>query len=187
MPDHWVINAVCGFWEYINQVTTIFADVTNDKAIVLSDELVSKMRTVPLFLERTWPTASLDSTGDPHVLNGLMALCDGGYHHTLVLVSNSCLHTHSHTLVVVARCCLLSKVGLGGFTYFGDCVLLVHQLHHLAQKRTVLMLEGLLFLLSFDIVYEIFDGSLWSQDTCQRETRGGGIYIYICIHTYVWN
>jgi hypothetical protein len=71
----------------IKYPTTIFAGATNDKTIVRSDKLVSKMRVDPLFLERTWPTAALDSTGDPHVLNDYMSLCDGGYHNYLETMS----------------------------------------------------------------------------------------------------
>ena len=79
--------ASLGEGDWIKSSTTIFAGATNDKTIVRSDELVSKMRTDPLFLDRTWPTAALDSTGAPYVLHGCMALCDGGYHNWLETMS----------------------------------------------------------------------------------------------------
>ncbi len=65
---------------WIKYAITNFADSTNDKTIVHSDKVVSKMSADPLFLERTWPTVTLDITGAPHVLNDCMSLCDGGYH-----------------------------------------------------------------------------------------------------------
>jgi hypothetical protein len=82
-----VVNLHSTDTTWIKYATTIFAVVTNDKTIVHSDKLVSKMRADPLFLERTWPTTALDSTGAPHVLNDCMSLCDGGYHNWLETVS----------------------------------------------------------------------------------------------------
>ena len=82
-----VVNLHCTATGWIKYAITIFAGATNDKTIVRSDKLVSKMRADPLFLERTWPTAALDSTGAPHVLNGCMSLCDGGYHNWLETMS----------------------------------------------------------------------------------------------------
>ena len=82
-----VVNLHCTATGWIKYATTVFAGATNDKTIVRSDELVRKMRTDPLFLDRMWNTAALDSSGAPHVLHGCMALCDGGYHNWLETMS----------------------------------------------------------------------------------------------------
>ena len=75
-----VVNLHCTATGWIKYATTIFAGATNDKTIVRSDDLVSKMKTDPLFLERRWPTSAKDPSGSMHELEGCMTLCDSGYH-----------------------------------------------------------------------------------------------------------
>ncbi len=101
-------------------------------------------------------------------------------------------HIYTHTLPVVASGSLRIHVGHGGFAYCGGIVLPVDQIHHLAQKRAVLLLEGFLFLFSFDILYELFSGSLRSKDTCQRISytnvciyREHHTYTNVCIYKYI--
>lgn len=89
-----VVNLHCTATGCIKYATTIFAGATNDKTIVRSDELVNKMRTDPLFLDRRWATAALDSAGAPHVLTGCMTLNDGGYHHWLETMSGYSIPTN---------------------------------------------------------------------------------------------
>jgi hypothetical protein len=87
-----VVNLHCTATGWIKYATTIFAGATNDKTIVRSDDLVSKMKTDPLFLERRWPTSAKDPSGSMHELEGCMTLCDSGY------------HNHVHMYTDVSRC-----------------------------------------------------------------------------------
>ena len=82
-----VVNLHCTATGWIKYATTIFAGATNDKTIVRSDDLVSKMKTDPLFLERRWPTSAKDPSGSMHELEGCMTLCDSGYHNWVETMS----------------------------------------------------------------------------------------------------
>jgi hypothetical protein len=82
-----VVNLHCTATGWIKYATTIFAGATNDKTIVRSDDLVSKMQTEPLFLERRWPTAAKDASGAAYELEGCMTLCDSGYHNWVETMS----------------------------------------------------------------------------------------------------
>ena len=90
-------------------------------------------------------------------------------------------HTHTYTLLLVANSCLCSDDGLCCCTNCGSCLphVEIHHLHHLAQMRAVLLLEGIPFLLSFGIVYELFSSSLLARHMSSIYIN---IYVYICMY-----
>ena len=72
-PETIVVNLHCSATGWIKYATNIFAGANNDKTIVLSDDLVIKMQTDSLFLERRCPTEAKDVSGTPYEVEDL---CD---------------------------------------------------------------------------------------------------------------